>query len=262
MENTATETTQTEAQTDTVAENVTETPDNKTESAPAGQAQTNTESFDPSKIDPKIKEHFEKEYSTKYQDYEPSKKAAAELNAIKNDPGFQKWVMERNAPAKPSPFEITDDQFTAALTDKAQFTKLVQEAAKHLLQNEVQPKLQQTEAHFQLEAKKNELNATVQKFPDFKELDKRGLIEPIIRKYPNVSFEDAYWMAKQHTYKEDIAKAARGQVNDRKNSGVEKGNNAPSARRNVVKVADRLEAMERAAEDFRAGREVAEYEYD
>lgn len=217
---------------------------------------------DPSKIDSRVKEHFEKEYSTKYQDYEPSKRAAQELNAIKNDPAFQKWLQERNAPPAPKPFELTDDQFTAALTDKGQFTKLVQEAAKHLLQNEVNPKLQQTEQHFQLEAKKNELSSTMQKFPDFKDLDKRGLIEPIIRKYPNVGFEDAYWIAKQHTYKEEVAKAARGQVAERKGATVERGNNAPSARRTTVKVADRLEAMEKAAEDFRAGREVAEYEYD
>lgn len=256
MESTATETNQSEAQTETATETT-------TEAAPEAQAQTQTETaFDPAKIDPKVKEHFEKEYSTKYADYEPSKKAAQELNAIKNDAGFQKWLQERNASAKPNPFEITDDQFTAALTDKAQFTKLVQDAAKHLLQNEVQPKLQQTEQHFQLEAKKTELKETVIKFPDFKDLDKRGLIEPIIRKYPNVSFEDAYWMAKQHTYKEDVAAAARGQVTSRKASTVEKGDNAPSARKQTVKVADRLEAMERAAEDFRAGREVAEYEYD
>lgn len=219
------------------------------------------ESFDPSKIDPKVKEYFEKEYSTKYKDYDDSRRAAQELNLIKNDPGFQKWIMERNAP-KASPFEISDEQLTAALTDKAQFTKLVQEAAKNLLQTEVAPKLAQTEKHFQIEAKKNELSEVARKYPDFKDLDKRGLIEPIIVKYRGgISFEDAYWVAKQYVYKEEVAKAARGQVSDRKGASTERPNNAPGVRRNVVKVADRLEAMERAAEDFRAGREIAEYEY-
>lgn len=249
-----------ETATDTTQPEVIEAPE--VVETPAPETQSQPEAFDPSKIDARTREYFEKESSTKYADYEPSRKAAQELNQIKNDPGFQQWLQDRNAPKVQAPFELTDDQFTAALTDKAQFAKLVQDAAKHLLQTEVVPKLAQTDQHFQFESKKNELNATIQKFPDFKDLDKRGLIEPIIRKYPNVGFEDAYWMAKQHTFKEDVAKAARGQVNDRKTSGVEKPNNAPSSSRNVVKVADRLEAMERAADDFRAGREVAEYEYD
>lgn len=231
-------------------------------STPAPEAKVEEVAFDPSKVDPKVKEHFEKEYSTKYADYEQSKRAAQEFNMVRNDPRFQQWVQSLNAPPAPKAFEITDDQFTAALTDKQQFTKLVQDAAKHLVDQQIGPKLQQTDNHFQFEAKKTELNGVVQKYPDFKDLDKRGLIEPIIRKYPNVSFEDAYWMAKQHTFKEDVAKAARGQVTERKGATTERPNNAPSARRNVVKVADRLEAMERAAEDFRAGREVAEYEYD
>lgn len=255
MEATATDTNQPAAQTETAPETVTETPAPET-------AQTQPEAFDPAKIDPKVKEHFEKEYSTKYQDYEPSKRAAQELERIKGDPAFQEWLQNRNAPAKPSPFEITDDQFTAALTDKAQFTKLVQDAAKHLLQNEVQPKLAQTEQHFAFEAKKNELNATVLKFPDFKDLDKRGLIEPIIRKYGNISFEDAYWIAKKATYAEDVAKAARGQVDSRKGASVERPNNAPSKTQTVTKVADRAELMERVAQDIREGREPGNYDYD
>lgn len=241
----------------------TETTETQTEtSAPQAQTQTQEVAFDPSKIDPKVKEHFEKEYSTKYADYETSRKAAQELNAIKNDPRFQQWVQGLNKPEAPKPFEITDDQFTAALTDKQQFTKLVQDAARHLVDQQIGPKLQQTDQHFQLQAKTQELQTTVQKYPDFKDLDKRGLIEPIIRKYPNVSFEDAYWMAKQHTFKDDVAKAARGQVTERKGAGVERPNNAPSKPQNVVKVADRLEAMERAAEDLRAGREIGQYDYD
>lgn len=248
----STDTIQSETQTETAPEV------QETEQTPAPENQA----FDPAKIDPKVKEHFEKEYTTKYRDYDSLRRSVQELNAIKNDPNFQKWITERNAPAKPTPFELTDDQFTAALTDKGQFAKLVQDAAKHLLQNEVQPKLQQTEQHFQIEAKKNELHETIRKFPDFKELDKRGLIEPIIRKYGNIGFEDAYWIAKQHTYKEEVAAAARGQVNNRKGSSVERGNNAPSDKKSIEKVGDRLEAMTRTAEDLAAGREPGEYDWD
>ena len=241
-----------------------------TESAPEGEATERTSApetvaFDPSKIDARTREYFEKETSTKYADYEPSRKAAQELNAIKGDPEFQKWIQERNAPPAPKPFELTDDQFTAALTDKAQFAKLVQEAAKNLLDSQVRPKLEQTEQHFQLQARTQELKEVVDKFPDFKELDKRGLIADFVQRYGNVpgfKFEDAYWMAKRHTFKDDVAKAARGQVTDRKGAGVERGNNAPSATKSVIKVEDRLEAMTRTAEDLAAGREPGQYDWD
>lgn len=223
------------------------------------------ETFDPEKIDPKVKEHFEKTYSERYKDYDESKKAATQLNSIRNDPAFQEWLRTRNAPPAPvkaKEFELTDDQFTAALTDKNQFAKLVQEAAKHLVDQQIGPKLAQTDYHFKLEAKKTELSGAMQKYPDFKELDAKGLIAPLIEKYPSLSFEEAYKLAKYDTFKDEVAKAARGQVGERRNSSIEKPNNVPGARRNVVKVADRLEAMERAADDFRAGREPAEYEYD
>jgi hypothetical protein len=241
--------------------------DTQTEAAPIEGA-TETQAapveaaFDPAKIDARTREYFEKETSTKYADYEPSRKAAKELEQIKNDPRFQKWVSGLNAPEPPKPFEITDEQFTAGLTDRAQFVKLVQDAARHLVDNQIGPKLQQTEQHFQLEAKTNELNATISKFPDFKDLDKRGLIEPILRKYKDISFDDAYWIAKQHTNKEDVAKAARGQVAERKTASVERGNNTQTANSAVVKVADRAELMERVAADVRAGREPGNYDYD
>jgi hypothetical protein len=264
MEN-GTQTTEPEAQTEAP---VVEGEQTETPAAPV------VEAFDPAKIDPKVREYFEKETSTKYQDYEPSKKAAQELNAIKNDPEFQKWIMSRNAPPPPKEFEIDDERFTAALTDKAQFVKLVKEAAQHLHEQTVAPRFAEQEYRVQVEAKTTELNQTVQKFPDFKDLDKRGLIAPIIQKYPavgkvgspdyrpGITFEEAYWIAKQATYKEDVAKAARGQVTERKGATVERGNNAPSKTRTVTKVADRAELMERVAEDVRAGREPGEYDYD
>ena len=254
-----TENNQTPAQTEPQAED-TNVPE------PQADIKTQEQAFDPAKIDPKAKEYFEKEYSTKYSDYEAHKKAAREFEMVRNDPAFQQWIMSRNKTEPTKPFEITDEQFTAGLSDKAQFVKLIQEAAKHLVQNEIGPKLQKTDQHFQVEAKKQELADVITKYPDFKELDKRGLIAPIVEKYNrngiNISFEDAYWAAKKHTWNEDVAKAARGQVNDRKTASVEKPNNAPGAKRNVVKFDSREEALQAVAEALAAGREAPEIDYD
>jgi hypothetical protein len=51
-------------------------------------------------------------------------------------------------------------------------------------------------------------------------------------------------------------------VTARKGSNVERGNNAPSTNKSVVKVAGRLEAMTKVAEDIAAGREPGNYDYD
>lgn len=251
-------------------ETVTETIQPETQVEPQTQqapipdttAKPQEQAFDPAKIDPKAKEYFEKEYSSKYSDYESHKKKAQEYELVRNDPEFQKWIISRNQPEAPKPFDITDEQFSIAMTDRAQFVKLVQEAAKHLVNTEIGPKLQQTDRHFQVESKKAELSKVMQKYQDFGELDKRGLIAPIVEKYGGaISFDDAYWIAKRETWNEDVAKAARGQLNSRKAASVEKGDNAPSVRKNVLKFSSREEAMRAVAQAVREGREVPEIDY-
>ena len=98
------------------------------------------------------------------------------------------------------------------------------------------------------------------KYPDFKELDKRGLIEPIIRKYPGMTFEDAYKLAKHETIDEEADKRARGIVEKKKVSNVERGNNAPGAKSSRVSARNREEAMEMVMEAVKAGREVPEFD--
>ncbi len=97
--------------------------------------------------------------------------------------------------------------------------------------------------------------------PDFKELDSRGLIEPIIKKYNgNISFEDAYWIAKKDTFQEEVDKKARGVVALKKQATVERPGTPPGARTNKVKARGREEAMTMVMEAVRAGRPVPEFE--
>lgn len=241
-----------------------QTPENTPETTPEAIAQTEKNGFDPSAIPDEIKTYFAKQHEAelkKYADYDRHVVAAREWESVRNDPRFQQWSQSLNQPQAPKPFEIDDDRFTKALTDRNEFTKLVQEAARNLLETQVGPQLQQTQQQIQFQSKVAELAEVTKNHPDFKELDSKGLIEPLIRKYPNLSFEDAYWLAKKDTFNEEVDKRARGVVEKKKTATVERGSGAPSARGSKIAVKSRLEAMELAAEAFRAGRPMPEFEF-
>lgn len=219
--------------------------------------------FDPATIPKEIQEYFGKqktEYEQKFADYEKHQKAAQEWEGVRNDPRFRQFAESLNKPPEPKAFEITDEQFTAALSDKGQFLSLVNQAAKQLLDQQVGPQLAQAQQYQQYQQKVSELQQTVTKYPDFKELDKRGLIEPIIRKYPGMTFEDAYKLAKHETIAEEADKRARGIVEKKKAGTVERGHNAPGAKTSRVTARNREEAMEMVMEAVKAGREVPEFD--
>lgn len=241
-----------------------QTPETTPETTPEATAQPEKKEFDPSAIPDEIKTYFAKQHEAelkKYADYDRHVAAAREWESVRNDPRFQQWSQSLNQPQAPKPFEIDDDRFTKALTDRNEFTKLVQEAAQHLVDSRYAPQIQQTQHQQKVAEKMTDLNNTVAKYPDFKELDSRGLIEPLVMKYPNVSFEDIYWMAKKNTFNEEVDKRARGLVEKKKTATVERGSGAPSARGSKIAVKSRLEAMELAAEAFRAGRPMPEFEF-
>lgn len=220
--------------------------------------------FDPNKLPDDIKNFVEAqkaEVSKKYADYEQRVAQAREWEQVRNDPRFQEFQRSLSAPSQPKPFEIDDDRYTKALTDKGEFVRLVQEAAKNLLESQVAPQLAQTQNQIQFQNKVAELKETTTKYPDFKDLDSQGKIEPLIRKYPNLSFEDAYWLAKKDDLNAEADRRARGIINQKKAGTTERPNNAPAGRGAKVQVKSRLEAMELAYDAQQAGRPIPEMEY-
>ena len=94
-----------------VAAEVVETPNTETPAAPEVKA------FDPATIPKEIQEYFGKqktEYEQKFADYEKHQKAAQEWEGVRNDPRFRQFAESLHKPPEPKPFEITDEQFTAA----------------------------------------------------------------------------------------------------------------------------------------------------
>lgn len=230
-------------------------------------AQPTAKQFDPEALPAEIKGYVTKqresaaaEAAAKYADYDRHRAAAQEWDGVRNDPRFQKWAEGLRQPEAPKAFEITDDQFAAALSDKGQFAKLVQEAAKALMEQTVGPQLESVKQHNEFQAKIGELQQVVKDHPDFKELDKRGLIEPIIRKYPSLSFEDAYWLARKDTLNEEADRRARGIIAGKKAATVERPGQPTSSKGARVIAKNREEAMNMVAEAIRAGRPVPEFD--
>lgn len=229
-------------------------PDTKPESQP--------KAFDPQSLPPEAQEYFKKQYS----DYDKHKSLASEYQRLIQHPLFQEWYhglrnqSQKEAP-KPQKLEITDDEFVGALSDKSKFLQLVEKAAEMRANQILGPQLQQTQFEVNLQKRTNEINVTASKYPDFMELDKKGLIEPILLKYPNLGIEDAYWLAKRHTINEEIDRKARGLVEKKKSASAERPG-ASGARSNKVVAKSTLEAMEIAANAFRAGKEVPEIEIE
>ena len=225
-------------------------------------AVTTPASFDPKSLPPEAQEYFSK----KYEGFDRLKGMSEEYERLLRAPEFRSWYEGMRQPhaqqAQPKPFEITDDQFVAAMGNKEQFAALVSSLAERIASEKFAPQIQSTKQEIELAKRTAEINSTVAKYPDFMELDKRGLIEPYLRKYQSISFEDAYWLAKRHVFNEEVDKKARGIVEEKKAASVERPGNPPGAKSHRVRAKTRLEAMEIAAAAHREGREIPDIEID
>lgn len=255
----ATETESTE--TTTEAKNASaETEVKSTETTQEKAETTQSKTFDPNTIAPEAKAYFEKQY----EGYGKYKELSTEYENLLRSKEFQEWYqgLEQNKQEAPAKFEISDEDFVAALGDKNKFSQLVANLAERIANDKLGPQLEQTRREVIQARKTTELEQTIKQYPDFMELDNRGLVEPYLRKYPVLSFEDAYWLAKRHTMNEDIDKKARGLVEAKKNATVEKPGSSSGGRSHKVKAKTSLEAMEIAAEAYKAGRPIPEIEIE
>lgn len=226
------------------------------------QTQEAPKAFDPNSLPPEAKQHFDKQY----EGYDKYKGMAQEYERLLKAPEFQQWYQGLRAPQtkqpEPQKFELSNDDFVAALSDPKKFAELIDRRAEFIAQQKLAPQIQQTQWEVGLQKRTNELDRTMAKYPDFKDLDAKGLIEQAIMKYPNIGFEDAYWLAKRHTFNEEVDRRARGLVQTKKNASTERPGTSAGARSNRVTAKTTLEAMEIAAEAFRQGREVPDIDIE
>ena len=221
------------------------------------QVETAPKTFDPASITPEIKSYYEKQY----KDHVRFKEYATEYEQLLRAPEFQEWYKGLKAPKQPAPEqEITDEQFQAALSDKKNLSALIRAEAKRLLDSEYAPQLSEVKRENDFVKKSSELDKVMTKYPDFADLDDRGLIEPLVRE--GLSFERAYKLAKWENFNEEVDRRARGLVEKKKAASVEKPGATANAKSRRVKVKSKEEAMMIAAEAFKAGREAPEIDFE
>lgn len=245
-------------ETQEVAPEATETP----QEAPAETQETPT-AFDPNTLPKEAVDHFSKQY----EGHDNYKKMADEYGQLLRNQEFQDWYRGKTQPKTPDPeakkFELSDDEFVAALADKGKFTNLVTELAKKIASEQLGPQIANTQREVAYAKQVSALDQVMKKFPDFRELDKKGLIEPILARYNGqISFEDAYWIAKKDTFNEEVDRRARGLVEKKKAGSIEKPGGPSNQRGSKVTAKTSLEAMEIAAAAFREGREIPDIEFE
>lgn len=228
--------------------------ESQAQESPAEQAeQAAPKAFDPASIAPEVAEYYKKQYG----DYEQLKGEVGQFRQLTQDERFKKAWEQINAPAPAPKFEISADEHAAALGDPAKFQELVMKAAEFTANSKMGPQLQQAQREIEFAKAQSELQKVVTDHPEFKELDKAGHIEPILRKYPGMSFVDAMNLAKATTgwVNKQIDDKARGQVKMQRQAITERGGNSNSSKAKKS-FSSRTEAMEYVYSEGQAGREV------
>lgn len=255
----ATDTTEAPEVAQTQAEEQPEVQTQSTES----QAAPAAPSFDPEKIDPQIKSHFEKTYAEKYKDYEQVKQAANQFSQVQNDPRYREWVQSLNAPKKSEPFKLTEEEHTAMLGDPNKAAEIIARAADRAAADKYGPQIEQLKREAQFAKASSELADCVKRHPEFTDLDKNGHILPVLQQYPGISFDDALAIAKQKTgwVQKAAALEAAATVETKKRAMTEKPGSS-RATRGRKSFASREDAMVYVMEQARLGNDVDEDDLD
>lgn len=220
-------------------------------------------------------------FRQKYQVDALSQRAQA-FDQLVADPDFQALYRRKvTGQSADQPLELSDEEFQAAQQDKAKFMGVVEKVATRIAESKIAPQLQATQQQLVQMRREQDILSTWERHPDFGDLDQAGLIEPLMRQYPQLGAEEIYAIAAYKAYgwtppaKKGADPQGRPQpvagqrppqqeptleeARARRRAMVEKPSSV-SARRNVVEVADREEAMMLAVEAYKNGQEPPEFE--
>lgn len=249
-----------------MATETTEAPVETTEAAPETvETTTQVEKpvFDPEKVSPEVKAHFEKSYGEKYKDYDQLKQSANQFAQVQNDPRYREWVQSLNAPKKEEPFKLTDEEHTAMLGDPNKASEIIARAAQRAADEKYGPQIEQLRKEAQFAKASTELADCVKRHPEFVDLDKNGHIMPVLQQYPGISFDDALAIAKQKTgwVQKAAALEAAEIVRTKKAAMTEKPGTSRAAK-GKKSFASREDAMVYVMEQARLGNDVDEDDLD
>lgn len=215
-----------------------------------------------------IYKQLEENFSKKYQGYEDYQKRANSFDEALRDPSFAKWYNERLNPQTqavdktPAVEDLTPEQFAGLLNDPKQFSQFINERANAIAEQKLAPKLAETQNAVEIMKRQNELESFGKTHDDFWKLDEKGLIEPLIRKYPKADLEDIWKIARHDLMQKEAIDKAHGIVRNKQMATTERPGVSTSQTAGVVKVKNRSEAMQIAAQYHSAGRQPPEFVFE
>lgn len=193
------------------------------------------------------------------------------LDNLLGHPEFQKWysgLAPGQLQGKPSPSQadlaqspLTDEEFADVLADPGKLKKHITEESARIARGIIEPVLKNTQRDLEVLKLKDEIHSFAAEHEDFWDLDQKGLLRPIFQKYPNISVEDAYALAKAPLARQEATQAAHQTVQLKKAATLEKPGVTNSMTTQKVRVRDRLEALTVAYAYAKEGRQPPQFEY-
>lgn len=230
--------------------------------------------FDPNGLSPELQQAYKQmqgAFTKKMQETADWKKKGESLDQLVQYEPFVKWYnqhkagldevpeteqsKERTQPKESEP-ELTPEEHALLVQDPKRFNEYV----KSLAQKVAEPIANEARMKAEYVSNLNQVESFGREHPDLYELDRMGLLQPLMKKYPGMELEDYYKLAKYPFLQEEAIKKAHNVVNDKKNAVTEKpGAVLPGSSR--VKVKNREEAMALAWEAASSGRDVPDFDF-
>ena len=212
-------------------------------------------------------------YTKKTQEVADFRKKGEVLDQLSAYEPFVKWYNQHRAgldktpertqepskaPEQPkgSMAEMTQDELMEIQGNPKKF----QEYVKSLALQASAPMVQEAQQKAEFVMNLNKVESFAREHPDFWDLDKKGLVEPLIEKYPGMDLEDIYKLAKFPFVEDEAVRKAHNIVQDKKVAVTEKpGQVMPGSSK--IKVKSRQEAMALAWDFAEKGQTIPEFDY-
>lgn len=186
------------------------------------------------------------------------------FDSLTRDAGFRDWYASRNQPKTPEKKvepQMTDEELQALWSDPRKYNQYLESKIEARAREIITPIVEKSSREIEILKRTREIENTASIHKDFWELDEKGLIEKTMTKYPNLSAEDAYWLAKREVVEQQALTQAHETINKKRGLVVEKPGVSVGTSK-VVKVRSKGELMEKAYEYAKRGEEPPEFDIE
>lgn len=221
--------------------------------------------FDPANLPPELQgtyKSMQDDFAKREADYQSKLAQASQAN----DPDYIAWKAGYVKPAASAPAaekapldEYSDEQLAAIGISRQQAMFLDQLAEKRA-RAIAEPQVNQLRGEQTRMTRTMEISEVGKAYPDFWELDKRGLIEPVMAKYKNISAYDAYRLAKYDDLRKEAVDKAHNIVAGKRAASVERPGVPSASVKGPIKVKNRQEAAMVALDYQERGLQIPEIE--